>query len=69
MTVEIRGTATLLRLSEAVPGETGSRRITVRNVGDRRARLVVANVTVDDRENGIVGPERGVDTSPNEGEL
>lgn len=67
--LSVEGSSTFVRLSATEPGSTGRERVRVRNAGDAAARLVVADVTVEDRENGVVGPEAAVDNSPSEGEL
>ncbi|MFB6143461.1 MAG: hypothetical protein ABEJ30_08995 [Halorientalis sp.] len=63
------GSAVLFDYLNVAPGDGGRERLVLRNAGDRTGRLVAANVTVTDAENGIVGPEADVDDSPDAGEL
>ncbi|WP_226023126.1 hypothetical protein [Halomicrobium salinisoli] len=69
VSLAVEGSAAFVQLSGAEPGSEGRGRVRVRNAGDAAGRLAVAAVTVEDRENGIVEPERAVDDSPDEGEL
>lgn len=58
-----------IRASKLAPGASGRGTVTYRNAGDRTGRFSVANLDVEDSENGIVSAERPVDSSPNTGEL
>lgn len=61
--------ATVLRVDNVTPGESGTERLTLRNDGSDDGVLRIAAVTLTQRENGITGPEAEVDDSPERGEL
>ncbi|WP_247008323.1 hypothetical protein [Halorientalis litorea] len=63
------GSGVLFQYDGVAPGDSGREHLVLRNAGTQPGELVVADVRVEDFENGIVGPEAGVDTSPNAGEL
>ncbi len=69
VTLETVGSSAILDYDNLSPGESGSGSVVFRNAGDQSGRLSIANVTAQDHENGIVGPEAGVDSTPNDGEL
>ena len=51
------------------PGDGGTETIVLGNTGEVAGNLSVPNISVVDRENGIVEPEAAVDDSPSSGEL
>ncbi|MHB9288143.1 hypothetical protein ACKVMT_14025 [Halobacteriales archaeon Cl-PHB] len=69
VSLETVGSSALMDYDALSPGDSGSESVVFRNGGGEPGRLAITNVTVDDAENGIVGPESDVDSTPNEGEL
>lgn len=67
--LEAVGSTAILGYDDVAPGHSGREELRLRNGGTRGANLSVANVTVSDAENGIVGPESAVDDTPDRGEL
>jgi len=63
------GSGVLFEYDTVAPGDGSRERLVLRNAGTQPGELLVADVGVDDSENGIVGPEAAVDNSPNAGEL
>lgn len=63
------GSGVLFQYDTVAPGDGDRERLVLRNAGTQPGKLVVADVRVEDAENGIVGPEATVDNSPDAGEL
>jgi hypothetical protein len=59
----------VVEASSVVPGASNRSHLTVRNTGTDSGTLWLVNVSGEDYENGYTEPERGVDDSPNEGDL
>lgn len=59
----------LLAMQNAMPGESGSGTLTLRNAEDEAGNLTVSAVGITDEENGITDAESAVDDSPAVGEL
>lgn len=59
----------LLDASDVAPGERGARAIVLRNSGDDPGTLTVAETSLTQRENDLVGPEVNVDNTSETGEL
>ncbi|GAA0652573.1 TasA family protein [Salarchaeum japonicum] len=59
---------TLVEVSEAAPGDSGSTTLNVSNNGTIDGTLSI-DFDVSSAENGIVEPEEGVDNSPSDSEL
>lgn len=59
----------LLNASDVAPGANGTRTIVLRNSGDDSGTLTIAETTLLQRENGLVGPETDVDNTTERGEL
>lgn len=69
VTLKTVGTSVVLDYDNVAPGDSGRESMILRNAGSVDGRIFVTDVLVDDAENGIVGPEGNVDSSPNDGEL
>lgn len=69
VTLEAVGPTALLDYDDVAPEDSGRDEVRVQNAGTREARLSVADVNVTDHENGIVGSEEPVDSTPEDGEL
>lgn len=60
---------TMLDVDGIYPGQSGSGSAAVQSTATEDGELRIANITVEDFENGITDPESDVDDSPDEGEL
>ena len=69
LTLRAVGSGVILQYDDLEPSDGDRDSIVLRNDGDVTARLDVANVTVEDEENGVVSAESSVDTPGNGGEL
>lgn len=69
ITLQTVGSGVILQYSDLKPTDAGRDSIVLRNAGSTTARLDIADITVQDDENGIVGPEQSVDAAGNGGEL
>jgi hypothetical protein len=59
----------LVNASDVTPGTSGTRTVILRNSGEDSGTLSVAELSLTQRENGLVGPETDVDNTSDDGEL
>jgi len=59
----------LLDASDVAPGANGTRTIVLRNNGEDPGTLTIAETSLTERENDLVGPEINVDNTSETGEL
>lgn len=69
VTLQTAGSGVILQYSGLKPTDAGRDSIVLRNAGSTTARLDVADIAVQDDENGTLQPEQSVDTAGNGGEL
>lgn len=67
--LEVVGSNTILQLTGLKPTDAGRDSIVLRNAGSTSARLDIADIAVQDHENGMTTAEATVDTPGNGGEL
>lgn len=63
------GGVVLVQLSELAPGEDGRGSVAFENAGDGPGRLGVGDVSLEDRENGLMDAERALGDDATTGEL